>query len=107
VQCSSNITINGTKYTKDAFVVIGCESLQPVFAKVMLCLLDNQAVGALVVEVCHSEKNNALGLHVISSSSEVNNLTCIRVDMLYDYYPLHAYAISGVRHIALKHAICV
>ena len=96
LSCSSSLTVKGTKYSKGAFVVINCADSQPVFGKILLCLLDRNSIGALVVEECKCERNGYLGLFVINSDHETQRLKCVLSDELYDYYPLHAYNIIGL-----------
>ena len=109
LHCSSSIMVKGTKYLRDAFVVIDCLSSQLVFGRVMLCLLDSNGFGAVVVQVCQSEKNQALGLYSVQTQTvhELPVLKCVLVENLYDYYPLSAYSVFGCPHIALKHAVFV
>ena len=105
--CSSSVTVKGTKYSKGSFVVLNCIDSQPVFGKILLCLLDSVGTPAVVTEVYHSEKNQALGLFVVRSLEEVQTLKCVLTGDLFDYYPLPLYSILGVPHIALKHAVYV
>ena len=107
LQCSSHITVKGTKYSKDAYVVVNCVASTPIFGKIKLCLLDNAGVGALVIEMLHSRKDPRLGLYCLTNCDEMQSIKCILIDELFDYCPLPAYNAYGAPHIALKHAVCV
>jgi len=107
LQCMSNVTVRGTKYCKGAFVVLSCTDSQPVFGEIWLCFSDSNGRAAVLVKEYKSEKNQALGLFVLETGDHTRMVKCVLIAELVDYYPLYAYSINGVLHIALKHALYV
>jgi len=102
LQCSSAITVSGTRYSKGLFVVTGCSESLPVFAKVTLCVMDSTGLSALVVHKCKGQKNGMLGVFEVEECEE---LMCVLIDELWDYCPVPGYCLNGVSHVALKHAV--
>lgn len=43
----------------------------------------------------------------MQGGSDEHRLKCVIINELFDYYPLPAYSVNGLPHIALKHAIHV
>ena len=105
MQCSSSISFKGTLYYKDCYVVIDHTESHPVFAQVVLCLLDHAGNCGLVVKVCSCDRKDSLGVYVVQNSEESDHFTCLPLHQLLDYCPLQGYVINGSAHIAMKHAV--
>jgi hypothetical protein len=53
IRCAYSITVKGTKYSKDLYVVAGIDGSELVFGKVILCLADaNEMSKQLLYSVC-------------------------------------------------------
>jgi len=68
--------------------VIDSSSSDPVFGKVMLCLLAENGVCSLVVTVCKSSQFQGLGIHRIQDVKKDLFFKCVLMDELWDYNPL-------------------
>ncbi len=105
LHCSQSVTYMGTFYSKDAYVVLAIRDSEMVFGKVLLCLMDSQGIGGLVVSMCRFSKVEDLGVHVIQETDDNRDCICVLVTELWDYCPLPGYYINGSTYVAFKHAV--
>jgi hypothetical protein len=104
IQCSKTMNFKGTDYVRDMYVVLHVVEAQPVFGKILLCVLDSTGSCGLVVSAVTCQRSPMLGMFSVVKT-EVSNYKCLLVNDLWDYHPLPGYVINGSTHIALKHAL--
>jgi hypothetical protein len=102
--CSFTITYKGTKYNKDQYVVIRRCDADLEFGKIIMTLLDKNAIPYLVMTPMSSTTNDSLSLLVLENNISTT-MVCLRIENLYDYCPLSGYAYNRKVYIVLKHAI--
>ena len=64
--------------------------------------MDSCAKCAAVVNLCGSQKHEALGVYTVT---ETDSHKCVLIRELWDYSPLPCYNINGLQCIALKHSL--
>jgi len=104
--CSSQLIAKGTEYKKDAYVILQCTGSSLVFGKIMLCLLDCEGLGGLVVTVCKPAARTAIGTYIAEcGDSDSSSVTCLTLNEICDYYPLPGFGICSAVNQCLSFSL--
>ncbi|XP_071843985.1 uncharacterized protein [Apostichopus japonicus] len=93
--CSQRMHVSGTEYSAGLFVA--CEGMK--FGCILLTILVCDEA-YLLVKLHSATILQGLGVHMLHPS---NNVVCVNISKLSDYYPLTAYLVRGRLLLPLKH----
>ncbi|PIK59648.1 Interferon-induced protein 44 [Apostichopus japonicus] len=96
---SNKLKVYGTQYSAGLFVACKCTDSVLQFGCILLTLLCNNDA-FLVVKLHNATLLEELGVYLLQPS---NDIDCLKVSELCDYYPLSAYPVQGRLLLPLKH----
>lgn len=100
---SNKVVYKGTEYRKDMFVVLARQECLLKFGQIMLILIINEQIYfAVAIKTALYEASNTF---ILNNNNEQENIICVHVTNLLDYYPLDKYEIKEKSIIVLKHAV--
>lgn len=102
IHYSNKLVYKGTEYRKEMFAILARQECILKFGKIMLILLINDEIYfAVSINSALYEASNTFVL----KNNEQENITCVDIKKLLDYYPLEKYDITEKSIIVLKHCV--
>lgn len=97
------VSVKGTKYKKNMFIVIDNGEEGLVMGKIKVILIHRDSAVYFIIEKYLAVRLPHIGVHCLTQSQK--RYCCVNQENLFDYYPLPEYIVGGMALIVLHHSL--